>query len=335
MHRPLAQRLATAASLFLATVVLPACDALSGGDYEEQIVVSAILQVGRPLPSVQLTRTIPLGDRISPEAQAVDDAEVRISVLNGDGEIEQEYTYELVTRGTYRPVGDVPDVRPRRTYRFRAMIPGRETLVAETKTPAAIDLVSPPEDSVPYLSFPGPEITISSSSTVNRQAVYLIQIAALAPDDFEVFQRDDESFGLRRVFAPGRFGPTPDIASFIENIDCEPQGADFDCDFDPLDLSSGNSPLLNEQTYIENPDGTITVRVPWIGVSFFGPHSFILNSLDDALVAFVATQAVQFNPTTLSPGEIPNVSSNVENGLGVFGSFASVEVESTIVEQAP
>ena len=323
-----------AASFALAALVLAGCDALGGPDYEEQTVVSAALEVGAPLAMVQLSRTAPLGEPVDRAALAVGNAEVRVDLLGPDGAVEAAYPYQSFGDGRYAASGDTDSVSvlPNRTYALTVTLASGEVLTARTRTPEALEVVQQPAAEVAYLSGFGPELRVRSTSSAERQSVYLIEVKAEAIDEYEVYQRDDETFGLRRLFVDGLFGPTPDAASFIDGIDCEPAaGGEFDCDFLPSDLSSGSSPLLNEQTYVDNGDGTVTVRVPWIAVSFYGPHTFRLNSLDDALVAFVSTQAVQFNPTTLSPGEIPNVTSNVEGGLGVFGSFARAAASSTIV----
>ena len=334
-QRPLAL---AALAVLIAALPLAGCDSLTSSPYEEQVVVSAALEVGAPFPNIFLTRTVPLDQRVDPNAIAIEDATLSVALLSPEGSVESvfEYEYSLRGEGRYRAIDEETVVLPGRTYRIRVDVPGfDERIVGETTTPEAIDVVERPPDEVVYLGDPfGPRFRVATASTDARQSVYVIGVQAEAPDEYEVFEREDGSFGLRRLFVPGLFGPTPDIASFIDDVDCEPEGADFDCDFLPSDFASGSSPLLNEETYIDNGDGTVTVSVPWLAVSFYGPHTFTLNALDDALVDFVATQAVQFNPTTLSPGEIPNVTSNLRGpAVGVFGSFAAAPVTSTIVER--
>ena len=309
------------------------CDSLGGPDYEEQVVVSAVLEVGQPLRRLTLSRTVPLGDRTE-QAVAVEDARVTISLLAPDGSVEAEYVYEDREGGRYVALDEETTVLPGRRYRLRVEVPGKDVITAETLTPIEFDVVEPPMEEVEYLAGLGPSFRITASSTESRQSVYLFQVEATAIDDYEVFQREDGSYGYRRLFVPGRFGPTTDAESFIEDIDCEPEGDGFDCDAAPADFASGSSPLLNEEAYIQNPDGTITVTVPWLAIRFYGPYTFTLNTFDDALVDFLLTQAIQFNPTTLSPGEIPNVTTNVENGLGVFGSFATTTASATIVPRS-
>ena len=295
-------------------------------------MVSAVLEVGQPLRRLTLSRTVPLGEQSNVEAVA--GAAVTISLLATDGTVEAEYEYEDRDLGRYVSLDEEALVLPGRRYRLRVEVPSSEVVTAETVTPIDFDVVEPPMDEVVYLDGLGPSFRITSSSSESRQSVYLFQVEAMAVDDYEIFQREDESYGYRRLFVPGRFGPTPDVESFIEAIDCSPSGEGFDCDSAPSDFGSGSSPLLNEETYTLNPDGTITVTVPWLAISFYGPHTFTLNTFDDALVDFLSTQAIQFSPTTLSPGEIPNVTTNVENGLGVFGSFATTQASATIVPRA-
>ena len=329
-QRPLALALAA-----LVLVPLAGCDTLSGPDYEDQLVVSAVLEVGEPLPTIRLGRTVPLGQPTNPSSATVSGATVSVTLVGADGSAQAVVAYVSGLPGEYLPTeGDA--VLPGRRYRLDVAAPGFDDVTGETETPEAIALAQAPPDEVVYRGAAapfGPSFRVTASSTAERQSVYLIGVRAEAPDDYEVVDRGDGTFGFQRQFTPGRFGPTPDVQAVLEGVDCEPSGDGFTCDFFPDDLAEGNSPLLNEETYVDNGDGTITVTVPWLAVSFYGPHTFTLNALDDALVDFIATQAVQFNPTTLSPGEIPNVTSNLSGpAVGVFGSYAAVAVRSTISE---
>ena len=318
-------------SLFacLALLLASGCDG-TGPAYEEQVVVSALLEVDTRLRPVYLTRTVAFGQPVDPGAVLVEDATVTVSLLADDGSVDEVYTYtydaELLR---YRPDTDA-QVLPERRYRFAAEVPGRPAITAETVTPPSLQLVQPPPDEIEFDEGSGPTFSVSSGTRDGEQGVYVITFTALAPDDFEVAERDDGSFGYRRAFTEGRFGPTPEYAALIEQINCEPRGSGFACDFEPSDFTKGSSPLINEESYVANPDGSVEVSVPWLAVGFFGPYQFDISVLDAPLVDFVSTQAVQFSPTTLSPGEIPNISSNVTNGLGVFGAYAKVATTTTI-----
>lgn len=45
---------------------------------------------------------------------------------------------------------------------------------------------------------------------------------------------------------------------------------------------------------------------------------------------FVRSESVQLGGSTLSPGEIQNVITHVEGGLGIFGSLASDTIQTYI-----
>lgn len=322
------------ALLLVSLLALAACDSLGSADYDEQVVVSALIQTGRTFRPVTLTRTIPLQGPIDPSRFLVTDAVVSISLLAEDGSVEAEYPFEFNGNGQYIALDPNAEVLPERRYRFVAEVPGEGTITAETTTPSGIQLVQPAPETIVYLDGLGPTFRVTPAASVpERQSVYLIQVAAQAADDFGVYEREDGTFGVRRQFLDDRFGPTPDAESFIDGIDCESLELDS-CDFLPSDLASGSSPLLNEESYERFPDGSIQVTVPWLAFGFYGPHKFTLNALDVALTDYIATQAIQFNPTTLSPGEIPNITTNVQGGLGVFGAYASVEAFSTVVPQS-
>ena len=106
------------------------------------------------------------------------------------------------------------------------------------------------------------------------------------------------------------------------------------CAEDPRDdgIRSGTSPVINEASYIDLGDGSLLVQVPFLAFGYYGPTRVSLVSLDAALQAFVQTQAVQLGQSTLSPGEIPNVTTNVTCRLGLFGSYARVSNQTEIVE---
>ena len=112
------------------------------------------------------------------------------------------------------------------------------------------------------------------------------------------------------------------------------EGGTILCAEDPRDdgIRSGTSPVINEASYIDLGDGSLLVQVPFLAFGYYGPSRVSLVSLDAALQAFVQTQAVQLGGSTLSPGEIPNVTTNVVGGLGLFGSYARVSNQTEIVE---
>lgn len=317
---------------FLAALVLvvAGCDATED-EFVALPVVSSVLIAGEPLPEVRLTRLALLNTTYDPATQAITTGEVAVALDGG-----ASYSYRHAGEGRYVPEDASATVAPGGTYRLVAVVPstdgvGTDTLRAETLVPPAITIVEPPPAEITYGEGLGPAVRLTTSSTAERRAVYLFTARATARDEFEEVTVDGETRWRQRGL-PGRFGPIP-ASAFFTFADCE-IGADglATCESDPAEFDNGASPLLNEDNYEILPDGTARVTIPFIGVGFYGPQAITFHSLDDALVDFVQTQSLQANPTTISPGEVPNVTTNVENGLGVFGSLARATVTTFVRE---
>ncbi len=280
-----------AAALPLLAGLAAGCDGLSPAPFEPQVVVRAMLTAGEPLPNINLSES---GRFDEPDGPAIENAEVRIELLTEAGGVEATYVYAHRRDGSYRPVSEErPEVLSGGTYRLVAEVPGSGTVRAETTVPTPFEVVRPPADTIRYQVDPQPTFDVTPSAYPGREAVYVFTVEALEPDPDQL---------------------TPLASVLFEN-------GTLDMD----DLVLGNSPLLGAENYERNPDGTLALRIPWLLINFYGPHRFEVTALDDALVAFIQSQALQFNPSTLSPGEIPSVVSNVENGAGVFGSIAHAE----------
>ena len=321
-------RLRFLAALVAALGVLAGCDGQLEGDFTPKLVVSANLGAGEGLPPIRLTESAPLLEPFDLDAQTVRDARVTVTLLAADGSAEVAIPYRFAEQAlTYLPdVAPVPNVIPGRTYRLD--VQAHETLTATTTVPRQLEVVAAPAETVVYGEGQGPGVQIRQSSTADRQAAFVASTRALGAARFEPVTIDGEGF-FRNVPDSGSL-PVPVYQRFLG---CEAEGAGtILCGSDPAEARTGTSPVINEESYIDLGDGTVLVQVPFLAFGFYGPYQISLTSLDAALQDFVQTQAVQGGGTTLSPGEIPNVTSNVEGGLGVFGSFSQITVQTEIAE---
>ena len=320
------------AALLALALLTGGCDSGVDGDRPD-LVVSAFLGVGEPLAPVLLSRTVPLFEEYDVEAAAVDGATVTVTLVGAGGADEAVYPYVRTGPGEYvaRDVDAV--VLEGRTYRLDVVGPEGERLTARTTVPLDFDVVAGPDSVVVYGVGLGPAVQITRSSTPERQAVFVASTRALAPARFDPVEVDGETF-YRSRDEPGRFLPVPIVRRFLDCVD-EPAGTIL-CAEDPgdEDVRVGTSPVINEAGYERLPDGSLLVRAPFLAFGYLGPQSLSLVSLDRAFQDFVQTQSVQGGGSTLSPGEIPNVTTNVEGGLGVFGSFARETTTTTLVEPA-
>jgi hypothetical protein len=292
-------RLALALPL-VAACLLAACDTAGLDDFQEEVVVSALLVAGDSLPPVFLARTVPIGEPFDSLASVIEGAEVAISLLAPDGTVETTYAYGDSLLGRYLPDDTLAAVLPGRRYRLEAVVPGFELPVtAETTVPDTVTVVRPLPESVVYQLGDAPTFDVTPSLFPGRPTVYVLTYESLDPLPENLTPLAFELFDERDV---------------------------------PLeDLVKTNSPLLNEDTFFRNADGTVRVEVPWFTFNFFGPTRVTLSVLDDALVEFLEFQAIQTIPTTISPGEIPEVPTNVRNGVGIFGAVEEAEGVITVL----
>lgn len=295
-------------ALFLAALGviagLVSCDASGPAPFEREVVVESYQMAGEPLAPVRLSRSLPLDSSYTFEDLAVQGADVRVDRLNAAGEVAATTTYvrDPDSLGYYVPQTvftseSTPRVEPLATYRLRVETPGGASIRATTTVPDTFSLTSVSRDTATYASDTEIAFRITPSTTPGRdQAFYIFSTEALEPTEDNL---------------------VPLVSEFIsddENITLQ-------------DVVVTSSPILNEAGYQQNPDGTFTLRLPWVAVAFYGPNEVRVNVIDANLYDFIRSQSAQQGGGAFTPGSIPNVIESVEGGTGVFGSMASVSAE--------
>ncbi len=285
---------------FLFFVFLPAaiwlysCDINDPATFTPEYVVEAYLFAHEPLPKIKLSKTVGFGERYVFEEQAVSNAIVKLRRMDESGGVEKEYRYgEPREKGIYQAVNSSDLVLPLREYALEITFPDDDAvLTSHTIVPDTFKIVQTSGDTVVFLSTEQLEITVTPSFTPGRQNVFIFSTEAM-----------DVRF--------------ENLTPFFKDF--------FDTEKDDIeDFRINESPPINEENYDRNPDGTLTIKLPWIAVSFFGENRISANAIDDNIFNFIISQNLQFTPSTLSPGEIPDVIDPIEGGRGIFGSFARV-----------
>ncbi|MCR9133891.1 MAG: DUF4249 domain-containing protein [bacterium] len=288
--------LLTIIALFTA---LSACEVYEQDSYEEYYVVESYLVANRQLPQVRVSTTAPVNDFYAFTRSAIADAQVQIRLLDPSGSsIEEVFTYTSDSAGIYQPM-DTHDVLPTRSYQLYVTIPTTSAeITATTVVPDTFKVISTVLDTLVYQSTEQLEITVSESTYPGRQNIFIFNTIALDPDPAML---------------------TPIYADFLED------------EIVTLDeLTNTESGLLNAANFTVNQDQSITIRYPWIAVAFYGDNKLIATTVDDNVYDFVRSESVQLGGSTLSPGEIQNVITHVEGGLGIFGSLASDTIQTYI-----
>jgi hypothetical protein len=298
----------------LAIAVLAAgCDTSGSSVFEEQVVVESYQTAGTPLAPVRLTRSAAVGTAFAYDSLAVRGAEVVVERLAPDGSIVASYRYveDPDSAGVYRapvpPSGVMPRVAPLATYRLDVRLPeavGGGRLRASTVVPDTFRVVSASRRSAVYREGPPFALRVSESRYPTRdQAYYILAVEA----------RDVREGNL-----------TPLAAEVFA------QASEDELTLDDLRIVS--TPAINAAGYTTNPDGTLTLSVPWAQVIFYGRNTVQVSALDDNLYDFVRSLNAQQNG--IDPGTIPNVIETVDGGIGVFGSLAVQRVD-LLVERPP
>jgi len=289
--------------ILLAITAITSCEVYEQDDYEELYVVESYLVANRQLPFVRLSTTIPALDFYDFEETAVSNAVVEIHLLETGPEsaVDQVFTYINSQQGIYI-ANQEHTVLPNRTYGIQIYLPGSQDIItAHTVVPDTFRVLGGVQDSIVYQSSEQLEITLSESSYPGRQNIFVFN--ALSQDPI-----------------PDKL--TPFYTDLYESSDQKKE--------DLNQFANNSSGIINEGNFEINNDGSITIKYPWIGIAFFDENKIVANTLDDNIYDFLRSQQVQLGGSTLSPGEIQNIITHINGGIGVFGSVASDTVETFV-----
>lgn len=273
------------------------CETYPQDEYEEFYVLESYIVANRSLSQVRLSTTVPAFEFYSFENAAVAGATVLLNLYAPNGsDIDSTFTYSMSSPGIYQPDTN-HKVLPSRTYQLMITTPDNSEISATAIVPGSFTELGGVRDTLIYQSSEQLEVTLSESSYPGRQNVYIFNTISKNP--------------------------------VVENL--TPLYADFlDDDEDLIEFSNTSSGLLNEGNFTENQDGTVTVRYPWLAVAFYEENRIVASTVDDNLYDYIRSASVQLGGSTLSPGEIQNVISHVEGGIGLFGAIASDTIDTYI-----
>lgn len=291
------------ALFIILTITLSACETVNQDEYQEYIIIESYAVAGESYPNITIRRTVEVSEEYVEEMTAVRNAIVKLSRLDDSGEPDEffEYIPSENNPGLYGPGSYRNKIEEGRTYRFEIDVPGMDELItAETTVPKQFQIVNEIPEQIVYQSDNQLEIILTNSPDQNGQKVFVFSSTALEP-------------AIENL--------TPFYQATVEDDD-EQSFEDF------VITSSG---LINQGNFNINPDQTITLRFPWIGVSFYGHSEIITYSVDKNTSDLVRSQSVQLGGSTLSPGEIPNLIYNIDGAIGVFGSVATDTITTEFV----
>ncbi|TNE68569.1 hypothetical protein EP331_15565 [bacterium] len=273
------------------------CDFLeSDNNYTMQYVVESYLVANEEFPPVVLTKTLPIDEVYSLERAAVTSGKVKVYELDDQSNKVDSVTYfrDLNAITVYYAIGS-KTVKPETLYRIEIIVENdnNHKITAETFVPGSFNAVAANSDSVVYQSNEQLEVNYTQSYYPNRQSYYILTVVAQ--------------------------DTTGDLTPFYQ------QAIDSEDGPTRTEFQRNSSGILNQGNFDINPDQTITIRLPWLAVAYYGDHIIEANTIDDNLYDFLRTEGAQFGGGTLSPGEIYDIIDHIEGGTGVFGSYYQVK----------
>ncbi len=290
-------------SAVFAVFVLAGCDTNDFQTHESELVIESYMIAGDQVPKVRVSRSASARQTYDFTQNALRGAQVTISRLDANGAVDEVTRFNEIEEqpGLYWPIGG-NIVEAGRTYRLEVNTVGFGQASSTTIVPGDFQLVRSSADTLTYQGSEQLELDVTRSEYPGRQSIF--------------------------IFATESLNPT---AEFLTPFYRDVTGDDED---DLASLRITESPLINEGNYDINEDGTLTIKLPWIAVAFFGPNRLTANAIDDNMYDFLRSQFVQQGGSTLAPGEIPNVIEHVEGGTGVFGSLSRSTVDVEVLRPA-
>lgn len=288
----------------LVIITLFGCETYSQSDYEEFYVVESYMVANRNLQQVRLSTTVPAFEFYDFDDSAIRNAIVQVRLLNqNSSSIDSVFNFTMTDPGIYQPVS-THRVLPTRSYELFITIPNGNILDEISATaivPDTFSVIDGILDTLVYQSSEQLSVTFSESSYPGRQNVF-------------VFTTISENPIIDNL--------TPIYLDFYED------------DEDLLEFSVTSSGLLNEGNFTQFPDGSVTINYPWLAVAFYEENRIVATTVDDNIYDYIRSNAVQLGGSTLSPGEIQNVLTNVKGGIGLFGAMASDTIP-TFIKRNP
>jgi hypothetical protein len=282
-------------------MLLGACNPYSQDDYKKHYVVESYLIADAILPMVKVSKTLPIGEQYSFDRAALNNATVKIQQLSSGGRAGETYSYHHQANGIYWPDSLWP-VLPLHRYKLIVSFPNGDSVTAQTRVPGAFHQAGNVPDSVVYEASQPITVDITPSKYPGRQAYFVLTAKAIDPSEDKL---------------------TPYYANLVKNKNNK-----------ITNYYVNNSRINNAKDYERNADSTLTIKIPWQLITFYGENRIIITSLDDNLYDFLRSQSLQTGGSALPPGQLQNIIYHVHGGIGIFGS-AAVDFFSVFVKKVP
>lgn len=277
------------------TMFLTACEDTPPTDYVPEPVFTGYLYVGEPITDVQITRSLATTDSFDIVQAEIDDAVIEIWSDRDTFRLRYEPGNGEMV-GRYRATDTTKLVEPETTYRMRAELSDGTVLTAETRTPAQIEWLRRPPERVQY-----PIDTLDLPPSTDT----LIWTPIDGVAEYLIEVQAIDTIGYGSYFEPPTSEENRRIYRFFEE----------------------DSPRYDDVVrwgFVQNTQ----VTVVWFAFKWFGLNRVTIYAPDPSLIEWF--KQVRFGGNQLDP-----LLSNVDGGIGVFGSASRVSQEVFVLKNQP
>lgn len=281
----------------LGLLVFAGCEDPIPTDYIEEYVLTGYLFVDEPVQHIQLTRTLaPLDSFVYSDA-AITDAQIRIWTDQDTFDLVYNQPDVDTTVGFYSYPDRTTLVEPGVTYHIEARLPDGAVLTSQTTTPERIAWVQAPKDTLQY--------PIDTLKLPSPDSLKLIWTKVPGVTEYLISTKCLDTLEYGQYLTPATAEKNRRIERFFEE----------------------NAPRYNDILrwgFLQNTE----VRTVWVAFKWFGLHEVTVYAPDPAMLEWY--KQLQFGGN-----QYQSLLSNVEGGLGVFGSASLVRQTTFMLKNQP
>ncbi len=281
--------------LVLGGVFLAGCEDPVPTDYIPEYVFTGYLIVDEPVEGITLTRSLPPLDSFDYRSAAITDAAIR--VWSETDTFDLVYVPSDTSIGEYRAAGPEQTVKPGVEYFMEARLTDGTVLSSSTVTPERIEWIQAPRE---VLQYPTDTLNLPSPDSLK-----LIWTPSAGVTEYLILVQALDTLNYGSYLEPPTSEKNRRIERFFED----------------------NAPRYNDVVrwgFLQNTQ----VNVVWFAFKWFGLHEITVYAPDPALLEW-------FKQVRFGGNQYQSLLSNIDGGVGVFGSASVVTQTSFVLKNQP
>ena len=282
-------------AVIMMLLILSGCEDPVPTDYQPEYAFTGYIYAGEYPTNILLTRSLSPVDTFAYSQGEIPDA--AITIWSASDTIDLLYVPgEAGSVGYYRAADTTKLIEAETTYQMRAELSDGTVLSSSTDVPAQVEWIREPPAMIQY-----PEDTINLTASTDT----LIWTRIPGVDEYLIEVRAVDTLNYGQYLEPPTGEPNRRIERFFE----------------------ANAPRYDDVVrwgFVQNT----RVTVVWFAFKWFGLHDITIYAPDPALLEWF--KQVRFGGNQFNP-----LLSNVDGGIGVFGSATRQTVRGFLLKNQP